>query len=64
LWITDGQQLANTFEVLFGGVAQGLELQLAELFNAGEDFAADLLQKIEIGFLSGLQFFRIEKRHA
>ncbi|MNT63017.1 hypothetical protein D3C72_2007890 [compost metagenome] len=64
LGIANSQQFAHTFELLFGGFTQCLELQLAQLLNAGEDFAADLLQKIEVGFLNGLQFFRVEKRHA
>ncbi|MNY25300.1 hypothetical protein D3C86_1590750 [compost metagenome] len=64
LWTANGEQLAKAFELLFGRLAQGLELQLAELLNAGEDFAADLLDQVKVGFLSGLQFFRVEKRHA
>ncbi|MNT93499.1 hypothetical protein D3C72_2349940 [compost metagenome] len=64
MWITDCQQLAKAVELLLGGGLQSLELQLGELFNAGEDFATDLLQEVEVGFLSVLQFFRVEKRHA
>ncbi|MNP81677.1 hypothetical protein D3C76_1801070 [compost metagenome] len=64
MWITYRKQLAKAVELLFGGGLQGLELQLAQLLDTGEDFAADLLQEVEVGFLSVLKFFRVEKRHA
>ncbi|MNF32805.1 hypothetical protein D3C84_136040 [compost metagenome] len=63
LGITHRQQFAHAFELLFGGGAQRIELQLAELLHAGKHLAADLLQQVKIGFLSFLKLFCVKKSH-